>query len=384
MEVEGAAAPAPVMDLSNSDVVTKYKTASDITNKTLAGILIYAKPGMKALDVCSFGDSLITQQCAAVYKTKKIEKGLSFPTSVSINDVVCHYSPLASDESMILNEGDVVKVDVGCHVDGFIAVAAHTFVVRGTATGPVVGRAADVIKAAYLGAEAAVKLIAPGATNVAITETLKQVGEDFDVRPLQGVLMHELKQFVIDGNNVVIQKEEIEQKVDKFEFEKAKVYTVDVVMSTGEGKPIIRDARTTIFKRAVDQEYRLKMKASRYVFSEVNKRFATFPFSLRHLEDEKQARMGVVECCKHDLFHTYPVLQEKPGDLVAHFKFTVLLLPSGTTKVTGVPVNLEEFQSDKVVSAAVQEVLARSTKTKKKKKNKKKATEGAAAAMETE
>lgn len=39
----------------------------------------------------------------------------------------------------------------------------------------------------------------------------------------------------------------------------------------------------------------------------MNKRFTTFPFTLRALDDEKQARMGVVECLKHDLLHPYPV-----------------------------------------------------------------------------
>lgn len=45
----------------------------------------------------------------------------------------------------------------------------------------------------------------------------------------------------------------------------------------------------------------------RYVFNEMNHRFPTLPFTLRALEDEKQARMGVVECLKHDLLHPYPV-----------------------------------------------------------------------------
>lgn len=77
------------------------------------------------------------------------------------------------------------------------------------------------------------------------------------------------------------------------------------------------------------------MKASRYVLNEVNKRFPTFPFTTRAFEDEKQARMGVVEMERSDMLHSYPPLYEKDGVTSAHFKFTVLLLPSGTTKVTG-------------------------------------------------
>jgi curved DNA binding protein len=387
---EGAAgaAPAGEMDCSNSDVVTKYKTAAEIVNKTLLGLTQYCKAGVKVYDCCVFGDSLVSKQCESVFKTKKIEKGLAFPTCVSVNECVAHYSPCKSEEdALVLKAGDVVKVDVGAHVDGFIAVAAHTFVVKaeGAAAGgaSATGRTADVVKAAYLAAEACVKLIKPGASNAEVTALLKTVAGDFKVSNVQGVLMHELKQFVIDGNNVAINREELEQKVDKFEYEACKVYTVDVVMSTGAGKPIQREERTTVFKRAVDQSYMLKMQASRYVFSEVNKRFATFPFSLRALDDEKKARMGVVECVKHNLFHPYPVLYEKQGDIVAHFKYTVLLLPQGTAKITGLPVSVDEFETTNTVSDAVKELLASSSKAKKK-KNKNKKTDAAEGEMETD
>lgn len=117
-------------DLTSSDVVTKYKLASDIANKTLGGIIAFCKPGAKIVSVCAFGDTLIERQCEAVFKSKKIEKGVAFPTCISVNEIVCHYSPLES-ESGVLNEGDLAKVDFGVHIDGYIAVVAHTFVVQG-------------------------------------------------------------------------------------------------------------------------------------------------------------------------------------------------------------------------------------------------------------
>jgi methionine aminopeptidase len=49
-------------------------------------------------------------QCAKAFKTKKIHKGLAFPTCISLNDIVCHFSPLEASESMVLAAGDVVKV----------------------------------------------------------------------------------------------------------------------------------------------------------------------------------------------------------------------------------------------------------------------------------
>ena len=366
--------------LGNSDVVTKYKAAAEIANKSLGGIIQYCSAGKRTVDVCAFGDTIIDQQCQQIYKkNKKMNKGVAFPTCLSVNDCVCHYSPL-STETTLLAPGDVVKVDLGVHVDGLVAVVAHTFVIPDPsnperATGPV----ADVILAAHKAAEAAVKTIKAGVTNQNVTEVVKKVADCYGVNPVQGVLMHQMKRYIIDGNNAVIGREEADQRVEDFQFEDAQVYTVDVVMSTGSGKPIQRDARTTVFKRAVDQSYRLKMKASRYVFNEVNRRFDTFPFTVRSM-DEKQGRLGVVECVKHALLHPYPVLFEKPGDIVAHFKYTVLLLPSGTVKATGLPV--PEYVSDKQVSEEIAAVLATSSKTKKKRKKKKKKKKAAASTMD--
>ncbi len=98
-----------VTDLSNSDVVTKYKAAAQIANQTLAGVITQCVPGKKVVDVCEFGDTVINAQCAQSFKSKKVEKGVAFPTCLSVNEIVCHYSPLPA-ESIVLAEGDVVKM----------------------------------------------------------------------------------------------------------------------------------------------------------------------------------------------------------------------------------------------------------------------------------
>ena len=87
--------------------------------------------------------------------------------------------------------------------------------------------------------------------------------------------------------------------------------TVCLQMSTGEGKAKVLDEKeTTVYKRALDQEYKLKLKASRQIFSEINKKYPTMPFTVRSL-DSKQGRLGLVECLNHGLLHPYPVLHEK-------------------------------------------------------------------------
>ncbi|KAL4346668.1 hypothetical protein GQ457_17G006420 [Hibiscus cannabinus] len=357
------------LDLTSSEVVTKYKSAAEIVNKALQLVVKECKAKAKIVDICEMGDAFIREQTGNMYKNakKKIEKGVAFPTCLSVNNTVCHFSPLASDSSE-LEEGDMVKIDMGCHIDGFIAVVAHTHVVK---DGPVSGRQADVIAAANTAAEVALRLVRPGKKNKDVTEAIQKVAAAYDCKIVEGVLSHQLKQFVIDGNKVVLSISNPDTRVDDAEFEENEVYAVDIVASTGEGKPKLLDEKqTTIYKRAVDKNYHLKMKTSRFIFSEINQKFPILPFTARALE-EKRARLGLVECVNHDLLQPYPVLHEKPGDYVAHIKFTVLLMPNGSDRITSHP--LQERQPTKAIDdPEIRAWLALGTKTKKKGAGKKK------------
>lgn len=56
-------------------------------------------------------------------------------------------------------------------------------------------------------------------------------------------------------------------------------------------------------------------------FPQVQKSYRDMPFNLRLFEDEKKARMGVLECVSHKLIDPYPVLWERVSLLHCyHFK----------------------------------------------------------------
>ncbi|XP_061112593.1 proliferation-associated protein 2G4-like isoform X2 [Conger conger] len=308
-------------------------------------------------------------------KEKEMKKGIAFPTSVSVNNCVCHFSPLKSDPDYTLKEGDLVKVDLGVHVDGFIANVAHSFVVGATKETPASGRKADVITAAHLCVEAALRLVKPGNQNTQVTEAWNKIARSYKCTAIEGMLSHQLKQHVIDGEKTIIQNPSDQQRKDheKAEFEVNEVYAVDVLISTGEGKARDSGQRTTIYKRDPSKQYGLKMKTSRAFFSDVEKRFDTMPFTLRAFEDEGKARLGVVECAKHELVQPFNVLQEKEGEFVAQFKFTVLLMANGPMRITSGPFQNELYNSehdvqDPELKALLQSSASRKTQKKKKKK----------------
>uniref|UniRef100_A0A2I3FUT4 Peptidase M24 domain-containing protein n=1 Tax=Nomascus leucogenys TaxID=61853 RepID=A0A2I3FUT4_NOMLE len=219
-------------------VVTKYKMGRDIANGILRSLVDASSSGVSVLSLCEKGDAMIMQETGKIFKKEKeMKRGIAFPTSISVNNCVCHFSPLKRDQDYILKEGDLVKIDLGVHVDGFITNVAHTFVADVAQETQVTGRKADVIKAAHLCAEAALRLVTPGNQNTQVTEAWNKVAHSFNCTPIE--------------EKTITQNPTDQQKKDheKAEFEVHEVYAVDVLVSLGEGKAKDAGERTTIYKR---------------------------------------------------------------------------------------------------------------------------------------
>lgn len=329
-----------VTDLRDPDTVTKYKAAAQIANQVLAEVVAEVKPGVKIVDLCAFGDRRIEEEAQKLYQKKvdgkPVLRGVASPTCVSVNEIVGSFSPLKNDTTT-LQEGDLVKIDLGAHIDGMMALVGHTVVASNTvgkvADQPITGRDADLIAACYYASECALRMLRPGNKGSDITKMISTVAESFGVKPVEETNSHQISQFSFDQDKMIPSVDVPENKIEEVIFEENQVYMIDIVMSTGEGKTREKDAVPTVFCRDPDARYMLKMKASRQVFSEITNKFPRLPFSLRAL-DTKSARLGMKEITQHDLVFTYPVLYEKPGERVAQIKFTALILPTIIDRIT--------------------------------------------------
>lgn len=232
--------------------------------------------------------------------------------------------------------------------------------------------------AAHLASEAALRLVKPGNETYEVTDAVNKIAEAFKCKPVEGMLSHQLEQNRIDGEKTIIQSPSEAQRKehDKFEFELHEVYGVDVLITTGEGVGREKDAKITIYKKT-DETYMLKLKTSREFFSKVSKTSGSMPFNLRNMEDERKARMGVVECVTHKLIEPFQVLYEKEGETVAQFKFTVLLMPNGPQKITGLPFDADLYKTEHTVEDLEIQKLLKSSANPKAAKKKKKAAEKA-------
>lgn len=263
---------------------------------TLKHIINHAKPGTSIYDLCVRGDLYIGELLSKVYNKKRFIKGVAFPTSIAVNEV-CGNFVSSNEESneaheyKTLNEGDVAKIDLGVHIHGFSAVIAHTIVVsaKGEKSS---GKKADVILAAYNALQAGLRLMYPTKNNNnEVTNAIKTVADAYKVAPVEGVLSHRMKRDIIDGVEVIINNQTFDQKVDQRNFEVGDVFGLDIILSTGEGKPRETTIKTNVYKRALETTYKLKIDSSRKLLSIVEQNFHTFPFSFSSFENEELLKM---------------------------------------------------------------------------------------------
>lgn len=397
--------------IASDAVVNKYKIAADISNKALKTVLDKVAPEANTLDLCLLGDKVVADETAALFKRQKqMKKGIAWPTCISVNNTICHYSPLPTYPSpVIIKDGDMVKVEIGAHIDGFPAFAAHTVVVGASAENKVTGRKADVMWAAYNAAEITLRMLKPGMVNRDITKIIQKTTSAYDCCPIQNMASYNIEKDVVEGEKSILQNpvDQLQSRLaregnkdesptgtqdkskesnavlgEKCEIKVNDVWAIDVLASTGEGRVHPTEYKTSLYRRDPNSSYQLKMKASREILSKATEDHGCMTFSLRSFENETRTRLGLKECITHEVIQEHPVMKEKTGQYVAQFKYTVLVLPHGLLKVTGLDFEKEMYDTScKIEDQEINKLLSQSISKKANKRKKKKAKQAATESM---
>ncbi|KAB5558212.1 peptidase M24, structural domain-containing protein [Coniochaeta sp. 2T2.1] len=398
--------------LNNPDTLTKYKTAAQISEKVLAEVSKLCVPGAKIVDICEKGDKLIEEEVAKVYRGKKITKGFANPTTISPSSFVTPYTPLKTDETeaaVEIQADEPIKIQLGAQIDGFGSVVCDTILAKGESSEDVVsGRPADLILATHYANELLLRLMLPPGLLASGTEEekakaasakapsqskinslLDKVAKSYECNLVESTTSWLFERNEIEGKKKIVLSPGDGGKGEGTP-EVGEVWGVEMGITTGSGKIKQLENRTTLHRRTATN-YGLKRPTSRKILSEVVKKFGTFPFSLRQLEDERDAKSGVVECVRGNVFRQYEVVGEKDAAPVARLLTTVAITKNGITKLGGPPaLDLSKFKSDKKITdeeilKILEQPLSRNTGSKSKNKKKKKpAKKPAAAAKEEE
>lgn len=354
--------------LSNPDTLTKYKTAAQISEKVLAEVSKLCVAGEKIVTICEKGDKLIEEELAKVYRGKKVTKGrclcssnspgsyhpsdelltwfqtsgFSHPTTVSPTSFVTPYTPLTSDEneaSVELQAGEPVKIQLGAQIDGFGSIVCDTILV-GKSEEVISGKPADLLLATYYANELLLRLMVP--PGLLATGTDQEKAKAAAAKPPSQAKITSLLETVVKAYDCNLVESTTSWLFDRNEIEGKKkiviapgegtkgegvpeigeVWGVEMGVSLGTGKVKQLEQRATLHRRTL-QTYGLKRPTSRKILSEVQKKFGTFPFSLRQLDDERDAKSGVVECVRGNVFRQYEVVGDKDGAPVARLLTTI-------------------------------------------------------------
>lgn len=310
---------------------------------------------MKIIDICQRGDKLLDEEIAKVYKGKKISKGISHPCTISPSSYVTPYTPLVSDaeeSGTTLKAAEPIKIQLGAQIDGFGAIVCDTVLARSKSDGDgaVTGRAADLMLATYWANELLLRMMLPPGLLAAgseeekkkaqaqkpysqskITQLLEKLVKSYGCTLVENTTCWVFERNDIEGKKKIILAPGEGVKGEGL-AEVGEVWGVEMGVSVGTGKVKTLQHRATLHRRTATR-YGLKRPSSRATLSEIEKKFGTFPFSLRQLEDERAGKVGIVECVRGGVVRQYEVIGSTDAEPVSRL-FTTIgeFAPSGMSR----------------------------------------------------
>lgn len=334
-----------------------------------------------------------------MFKGKKVQKGISHPCTVSPATYVTPYTPLLSDAEeaeTTLKASEPVKVQLGAQIDGFGTIVCNTVLVGSKAggDGAVSGRAADLLLATHHANELLLRMMMPPGllatgtdeekkkaqaqrpySQSKMTQLLEKLVKSYDCNLVENTTIWLFDRNDIEGKKKIILAPGEGVKGEGL-AELGEVWGVEMGVSIGTGKVKTLPNRTTLHRRTTTT-YGLKRPSSRATLSEVQKKFGTFPFSLRQLNDERAGKVGIVECVRGGVVRAYEVLGSTDGEPVSRLFTTIAINKNGLQRLAGPPsLDMEKVKSDKKITdeevLKILELPLAKPAGEKKKKNKKK------------
>ncbi|KAG7729024.1 hypothetical protein KL948_004061 [Ogataea haglerorum] len=241
----------------NPSVLDKYRLAGQITQTCMAYLAELINDSYhlgkhepySIAELCLLGDSHMKVALDNAYKNQVREKGIAQPVTIDVNDVVVGYSPEVDDETNFkFKAGDIVTINMGCHIDGYTSNLSHTMVIYppGASVGPLLGSSADAICASYIASETVIALLALSLTPEKIPQSLAD-GSGL----IKGSTIRQIVDSIAESFNCVVVPTSKVRKIRRF------------LAGQAEGIVAERDFKGVVWSEA-DQELKLLKKSPKY------------------------------------------------------------------------------------------------------------------------
>jgi len=284
------------------EILENYKKAGSIHKEVREFAVKEVKEGVKVLD--------LARKIERMIKDKGGE--IAFPVNLSINDIAAHYTPDV-DDSLTFKQGDIVKVDIGVHVDGYIADAATTVSIG--------GQDQELIKAAEDAVNQFIKEIKPGKTVGEMSSLVEEVVLSHGVNPIRNLAGHSMDQYMEHGG-LSIPNGKIPSNV---EISEDTALGIEVFTTKGDGL-VIESSPTLIYM--FTQLRPVRMQESRKIIEKIGQEYKTLPFARRWLKDVTtplKLHLALRELENREVIRGYPPLREKSNAKVAQHEETVIV-----------------------------------------------------------
>jgi len=291
------------------DALIKAGDIAKQVKKEVAGMI---KPGAKLYDIAEFVERRIVE----------LGGKPAFPCNLSINENAAHYTPYKGDET-VLKEGDYLKLDLGVHVDGYIADTALTFRV---------GMEEDeLMEAAREALENAIATVRAGAMvrdiGKAIEDTIR--GKGFN--PIVNLSGHKIEQYKLHAG---VSIPNVYRQADTYVLQEGDVFAIEPFATTGAGQ-VVEVPPALIFMYLRDRPVR--MTGARRLLIHVKREYNGLPFAYRWLQDfmsEGQLKLALGKLEKAGAIYAFPILREVRGGMVAQFEHTLIVEKDGAHVTT--------------------------------------------------
>lgn len=292
----------------DEDVVKKYLKAGEIAWRVKHFILSYLRPGTKLLELADMAEAMI----------KELGGQPAFPLNISINSIAAHKTPLLDEVGAVVGNDDIVKVDIGVHVDGYIADTAVTINFN--------DKLNLLVESAREALEKSLSIIGSGVRFSSIGSIIEETARKYGFKSIRNLGGHSLGRYLIHAGDIIPNYNDVFQ-VGKFRSGGA--YAIEPFISNGKGYVVETD-ETSIYALAKTKFKKLTTQESQLVNQIINK-FKTLPFCERWLAREtglpiNTLRNNLNSLVLKNILMKYPVLQEVlHTSYIAQFEETVLI-----------------------------------------------------------
>jgi len=289
----------------NDEVLEQYREAGRIARRILTAGAGMVRPGAGVLETVEAVEAMVLEADA----------GLAFPLNCSFNEAAAH-DTASEDDERVFAAGDLIKLDLGVHLDGYIADTAVTIDL---------GDHGELVRAARAALDAAIAIARPGVATGTLGAAVQAAIEGHGYRPIANLTGHGLDQYVQHSSPSVPNVGHPGGAL----LAEGQVVAIEPFATTGSGL-VSETARAEIYSQISSRPTRLP--GARRAIELVRERRG-MPFSRRWLDVPKK-EIALANLVRQGIFRSYPVLHDVPGSFVAQAEHTLVILEDGCLVTT--------------------------------------------------